>query len=299
MEDNLTKAFEECSDLVEKRIDLLLDDREFPDDVLIRAMRYSSLGAGKRIRPFLLMNVAKMFGLGFEDSVNAAVAVEFIHTYSLIHDDLPSMDDDDLRRSKPSCHKQFDEATAILAGDSLLTYAFEILAKSSTHIDPDVRCKIIEIIASSSGFRGMAGGQMLDLATANQKITKEEIVKLHRLKTGELFICCAEIGAIMAKAKQEEVKALKYYAHDLGLAFQIKDDILDHFGTHLDQSMEIDEYEHKKPRENASIVDVIGLDLAGQQMNLLRDQAINHLNIFGNRAEILIDLANFVVDRNH
>jgi farnesyl diphosphate synthase len=206
------------------------------------------------------------------------------------------MDNDDFRRGNPTCHKKFDEATAILAGDALLTYAFEILAQVETHKDPQVRCELIKLFAKSSGFMGMAGGQMMDLENANNKISKEQLAKLHRMKTGELFMASAESGAILARAGMEETKALRYFAHDLGLAFQIKDDILDHVGVSIGK-LEIDETNTKKPQENASIVDVLGIKTAQQQLEILRDQAVAHLKIFGDKASLLRDLTDFVVAR--
>ncbi len=282
-----------CAILVQKKMDDLLP-KEFHASKLVEAMRYSAMAEGKRIRPFLAMASANIFGISPFASLNAAVAIEFIHCYSLIHDDLPAMDNDDFRRGKPTSHKKFNEATAILAGDALLTYAFEILAEVETNQDASIRCELIKTIAKSAGFMGMAGGQMIDLEKINQKISKEEIAQLHRLKTGELFMASAEIGAILGKARKEERDALRYYAHDLGLAFQIKDDILDHGGDKSDK-INIDEATHKKTQDNASIVDIIGIENAKQQLQLLKDQSVAHLKIFGNKASVLIDLAEFVV----
>ena len=220
----LKKALEATALLVSQHIDQLLP-KNFSDSRLMEAMRYSSLSQGKRIRPFLLIASANIFGVNPLESLNAATAIELVHTYSLIHDDLPAMDDDDLRRGKPTCHKKFDEATAILAGDALLTYAFELLAAPGTSKDASTRCQLISILAKASGFAGMAGGQMMDIEKSGQKISKEIVAKLHRLKTGELFMAAAEMGAILGNASHEQRKALRYFAHDLGLAFQIKDDI--------------------------------------------------------------------------
>ncbi len=292
---SLKESLFACSILVQKRMSDLLPN-DFQDSQLVEAMRYSALSDGKRIRPFLVMSSAQIFGISPIESLNAATALEFVHVYSLIHDDLPAMDNDDLRRGIPTCHKKFNEATAILAGDALLTYAFEILSAPETSKDAAVRCELIRIIAQSSGFKGMAGGQMIDLEKANQKITKEELAKLHRLKTGELFMAAAETGAVLGHAGVNERHALRYFAHDLGLAFQIKDDILDHVGIDIGK-IEVDETVHKKPKENASIVDVIGMDSAIQQLELLRDQAAGHLKIFGNKAALLLELVDFVITR--
>jgi farnesyl diphosphate synthase len=207
------------------------------------------------------------------------------------------MDNDDFRRGQPTCHKEFSEATAILAGDSLLTYAFEILANSQSHPDAIVRCELIRILARAAGFAGMAGGQMMDLEKADEEISNEELAKLHRLKTGELFMASAEMGAVIGGASNKERMALRNFAHDLGLAFQIKDDILDHVGTNVGK-MEIDEAIHKKPEENASIVDVVGMENAQQRLTMLKDQAILHLQIFGEKADLLKDLTQFVALRD-
>lgn len=284
-----------CAVLVQQRMDNMLPT-DFADSKLVEAMRYSALSDGKRIRPFLVLASAQIFGVSVLNSLNAAVAMEFIHVYSLIHDDLPAMDNDDMRRGKPTNHKQFDEATAILAGDALLTYAFEILAMPETHKDAAVRCELIKTVARSAGFMGMAGGQMIDLEKAEQKISPQELAKLHRLKTGELFMASAEAGAILGHAGPDQRKALRAYAHDIGLAFQIKDDILDHHGINIGK-VEIDETNHKKPQENASIVDVVGMENAKKQLKLLREQAVGHLKVFGDKAALLADLADFVVSR--
>ncbi len=282
--------------LVQKRMDNLLS-QEVVESKLLEAMRYSALSTGKRIRPFLTMVSAQIFGVTPLESLNAATAMELIHVYSLIHDDLPAMDDDDERRGLPTCHKQFDDATAILAGDALLTYAFEILSSSATHQDANVRCELIATIATAAGFRGMVGGQMMDLELAGKKITREELAKVHRLKTGELFMAACEAGAILGRASSEARKALRYFAHDLGLAFQIKDDILDHCGA-ADSKIEIDETEHEKSKENVSVVDLVGLEQATKQLFLLKEQAIAHLRIFGPEASLLVALAEFIISRD-
>ncbi len=276
----LKESMLECSDLVQKRIDELLPN-DFPDSRIVQAMRYSSLMGGKKIRPFLVITCAKIFDIHPFTSLNAAVAIELIHTYSLIHDDLPAMDDDDIRRGNPSSHKKFDEATAILAGDALLTYAFELLSEEKTHKDPIIRCELIKTLAHCAGYKGMIGGQMIDLENSDKKLTKEQIANLHRQKTGELFMASCEMGSILGRSSKEDRNRLRYYAHDLGLAFQIRDDILDHKGN----------------EDNASIVDVVGMDTASQQINLLIDQAKEHVSYFGDKADLLIQLTDFVKDR--
>jgi len=294
----LNKPLEEslfaCSILVQKKMSDLLPSA-FADSRIVEAMRYSAFSDGKRIRPFLLMICAEIFNTPALSTLDAAAAIEFLHTYSLIHDDLPAMDNDDYRRNKLSCHKQFDEATAILTGDALLTYAFEILSNSQTHEDPNVRCELVKVLAKSAGFHGMIGGQMMDLENANNKISKEQIANLHRLKTGELFMASCEMGAIIGRASLDERKAIRYFAHDFGLAFQIRDDISDHIDPKKTEGSNIDKTKHKKIKDNASIVDVVGMENAQRQLIMLKEQAISHLKIFGDKANILKDLVEFVI----
>ncbi len=282
---------------VQKTINELLPEK-FSDSKIIEAMRYSSLSSGKGIRPFLVMASANIFNFPILQTLNCASAIELVHVYSLIHDDLPAMDDDDFRRGKLSNHKKFDEATAILAGDALLTFAFEILSAKKTHQNAEIRCELIKTLSSAIGFRGMVGGQMIDIENINKKISQEQIINLHRLKTGELFMASAECGAILGEASFEERKALRYYAHDLGLAFQIKDDILDRLEGSLEKN-KLDEMIHKKTKESSSIVDIIGLEDSKRQIKILSEQAKGHLKMFGERANILKELVDFLVERNN
>lgn len=293
-ENSLKEAIFATSILVHKRISEILDIDE--DSTLMKSMRYSTLSDGKRIRPFLTMATAQIFGIAPISSLEVAVAIELIHNYSLVHDDLPSMDNDDYRRGRLSCHKKFNESTAVLTGDALLTLAFEILADNKSHKDPVIRCEIIKIISKASGYQGMVGGQMLDLENMSSKITKEQLAKIHRLKTGSLFIACCEVGATLGRASPSEKKSLSYFAHDLGLAFQIKDDILDHQGMPIGK-IDLDENIHKKTqdnKDNISIVDVLGIENANKQLNMLQEQAIAHLKIFGDKAFLLISLCEFI-----
>ena len=294
---SLRESMASCAFYMQKTMSELLPEN-FSDSRIVEAMRYSSLSEGKRVRPFLLMASANIFNFPILKTLRCASAIEFIHVYSLIHDDLPSMDNDDFRRGKLSNHKKFDEATAILAGDALLTFAFEILASSEVHSSAEIRCELIKTLSTSAGFKGMVGGQMLDIENIDKNISEERIINLHRLKTGELFMASAECGAILASATKDERSAIRYYAHDLGLAFQIKDDILDHLGIPIGKA-EIDEIAHKKPKENASIVDIIGIERASQQLKILSEQAKSHLKIFGKKANLLVDLVDFLVNRNH
>lgn len=291
LDKSLKEALFACNIIVSEKINELLASN---GSQLLEAMRYSAVSDGKKIRPFVVIITAQMFGVGPLSSLNAAAALEFIHTYSLVHDDLPAMDDDDFRRGRPSCHRQFNEATAILAGDALLTYAFEILAKPETHKEPAVRCELIKTIATAAGFNGMIGGQMMDLESANSKLSKEQVAKLHRLKTGELFMAAAEVGAILGHASPAERAALRYYAHDIGLAFQIRDDILDHQGI-TNGKINIDD--NQRPKENVSIVEIVGLEGAVRQLVLLKEQSVGHLKIFGEKAALLCELAEFIINR--
>jgi farnesyl diphosphate synthase len=296
---NLDQAFDQIIELVDTRINELLPKKEqFSESKLVEAMRYSALSSGKRIRPFLTIACGDIFKVAPVNSVDVATAIEFIHVYSLIHDDLPAMDDDDFRRGQPSCHKKFDEATAILAGDSLLTYAFQILSDPATVFDPHVRCELINIISKSIGFNGMAGGQMMDLeASGNKNLSSEQIARLQRLKTGEMFMASIEAGAIIGKCSADLRRSLVRYAHDIGLAFQIKDDILDHVGE-SSKKIGLDQFEHKNTQDETSIVNILGLERANDQLKLLHDQAVSHLKPFGEKANLLRQLAEFIVIRD-
>ena len=290
----LAAAMAHAASAVTEALERILPQSEFAEMKLFNAMRYSALGGGKRLRPFLVLNSAQLFGVSEDCALRAAAAVECIHCYSLIHDDLPAMDNADLRRGKPTVHKQFDEATAILAGDALLTLAFEILAEPRTHEDPKVRCNLVTALAKASGVNGMVGGQMLDLVAETTELDIGAITRLQRMKTGELIAFSAEAGGILGKASAQHLAALRAYAHDLGLAFQIIDDLLDAEGTEAEtgKSVGLDAKAGK-----ATFVTVLGLDRARHQAGLLSEQAIRHLSVFDGRAKNLEDVARFVVDR--
>lgn len=264
------------------------------EETVLAAMRYSTLSGGKRLRPFLTLCSAGLFGVGWDAAIEAAAAIEFIHTYSLIHDDLPAMDNDDLRRGKPSCHKQFGEAAAILAGDGLLTYAFQVLSSPKVHADPAVRCELISALAQASGCWGMVGGQMMDMEAQDKKLSVEEIIRLQRLKTGELFAVSCEAGVILGKAPGMMRNLLRAYAHDMGLAFQITDDLLDVEGTRT----QIGKTARKdKIQGKATLVAAMGVARARDHAQLLIKQAISHLSVFDRKADNLRALAEFVVAR--
>ena len=291
---NLASAMADAAKSVSDALERLLPQSDYAEKKLFDAMRYGALNGGKRLRPFLVLSSASIFGVADECALRAAAAVECVHCYSLIHDDLPAMDDADLRRGSPTVHKVYDEATAILAGDALLTLAFEILADPRTHEDPQVRCKLITALAKASGVHGMVGGQMLDLVAETSKLDIGAITRLQRLKTGELIAFSAEAGAILGKTSQQHHNALRAYAHDLGLAFQIIDDLLDAEGTEAETGKSVG---RDAKAGKATFVTVLGAERAREQAKLLSEQAIRHLAVFSGRAKSLEDVARFVVDR--
>jgi farnesyl diphosphate synthase len=259
-----------------------------------QAMRYSALAPGKRLRPFLVLASAHLFGVAQRCALQVAVAGEMVHAYSLVHDDLPAMDNSDLRRGRPTCHKEFDEATAILAGDGLLTTAFEVLADPDTHGDPAVRCELVAALAGAAGAAGMVGGQMIDLIAEHQTLDIGAITRLQRMKTGALIAFSCEAGAILAKAPHELRSALRGYAHDLGLAFQIADDLLDVEGSAEETGKPVGA---DVASGKATFVSILGATRARAQAELLIRQAIAHLDLFEQRAELLREAARFVITR--
>jgi len=293
-EEQFLAALGETAEAVVGVMGYLLPAPTGPEAKLAEAMRYAVLGGGKRLRAFFAVETAKLFGVSRGCALRVASAIEFLHGYSLVHDDLPAMDDSDLRRGRPSVHKAFDEATAILAGDALLTLAFEVLAELDTHPDPVVRCELIRRLAQASGARGMVGGQVLDLLAEREPLDIPAITRLQRLKTGEIFAFSCESGGILGKAAPSVRHSLTAYAHSLGLAFQIADDLLD---------IEGDTKTTGKPTGQdavagkATFVTVLGLERARAQAWRLADQAIEHLDLFQNKADLLRAAARFVVDR--
>ena len=281
---------------VERTMERLLPTGESGEARVFEAMRYSSLGGGKRLRAFFVLAGATLFKVGSLSALRTASALEFVHAYSLIHDDLPAMDDDDLRRGKPSCHRQFDEATAILAGDALQALAFEVLAHEETHGDPAVRLTLIAELAKAAGARGMVGGQMLDLLAEQEGSDQSigAITHLQRLKTGALISFSCAAGAVLGKAGDHARSALSMYAHDLGLAFQIVDDLLDIEGNaaELGKTPGKDEAAGK-----ATFVSILGVERARAQAGMLARQAAAHLEPFGEAADLLRQATEFVVAR--
>jgi len=258
------------------------------------AMRYSVLAPGKRLRPLLVLASSQLFGVARRSALHVAAAIEMVHAYSLIHDDLPAMDNSDLRRGRPTNHKQFDEATAVLAGDGLLTMAFEVLADPDTHGDPGVRAELVGALASAAGPAGMVGGQMIDLIAEKQPLDIGAITRLQRMKTGALIAFSCEAGAILAKAAPELRLALRGYAHDLGLAFQIADDLLDVEGSSAETGKPVGA---DAAAGKATFVSILGIERARAQAELLINQAVAHLDLFEERAELLRQVARFVVNR--
>jgi farnesyl diphosphate synthase len=293
--DNFPAALTEAVRLTDTVLDKLLMRPEGPEARVIEAMRYSALAPGKRLRPFLVLASAQLFSVSRRSALQAAAAVELVHAYSLVHDDLPAMDNSDLRRGRPTCHKQFDEATAILAGDGLLTYAFEVLAQPDTHGDPAVRCELVTALAQAAGAAGMVGGQMIDLLAENDPtLDIGAITRLQRLKTGALIAFSCEAGAILGKAGREQRHALRGYAHDLGLAFQIADDLLDIEGSAAETGKPVGS---DAAAGKATFVTILGLERARGQAAALIRQAVSHLDLFEKKADLLRQAADFVINR--
>ena len=292
--DLLSEAMAEAASLVEAQLDALIPVTEAAEARLIEAMRYATLSGGKRLRAFLVMETAKLFTVNTTCAARVAAAVEMLHAYSLVHDDLPAMDNDDLRRGKPSCHKAIDEATAILAGDALQTRAFEVLAEEDTHAAPEARCELVTSFAYAAGARGMVGGQMIDMLAEGKSLSGPEITRLQALKTGRLIQFSAEAGAILGRAPQAQRHFIAAYGRELGGAFQIYDDVLDEEGdaTALGKTAGKDAAQGK-----ATMVSILGLDRARAQAERLAAQAAAHLESFGERADLLRQLAKFTVTR--
>jgi farnesyl diphosphate synthase len=290
----LKEAMTASAASLEAVLDALLPMRDALEGRVFEAMRYSTLGGGKRLRPFLVMEGARLFGVNENCALRVGCAIEMVHCYSLVHDDLPAMDNDELRRGRPTTHIKYDEATAILAGDGLLTRAFEVLAHPSTHADPQVRADLVLALAAAAGAEGMVGGQMIDLAAEHQTLDINTITRLQRLKTGALIAFSAEAGAILGKAPSAARGALAGYAHDLGLAFQIADDLLDTEGSAADVGKKTGK---DAARGKATFVSILGIERARSQADMLAEQACRHLDMFAERAELLRQLARFVVER--
>ena len=274
----LADAIAAAAERTERGLDGILPAPAGPERRLFEAMRYGAMGGGKRLRAFLVHAGARMFGAAGDGALRTGVAVELVHAYSLIHDDLPAMDDDDLRRGKPSCHVAFDDATAILAGDALLPLAFEVLSDAATHPEAAVRCELVRVLSAAAGGRGMVGGQMIDLAAEHASVDAALIARLERMKTGALIAFGCEAGAILAAAPDGDREALREYGYDLGLAFQIVDDLLDVEGDENDLGKKVGK---DAAAGKATFVSAMGAAGARGHAQDLVERAIRRLDRFG------------------
>lgn len=292
--DTVVKALKDTAKRVDAFIDMVIPVPSGPEKQLFEAMRYMALGAGKRLRPYLVLKSASIFGVDSECALRVAGSIELMHAYALIHDDLPCMDDAELRRGKPACHIKYNEATAVLAGDALQTLSFEVLADPETHADSRVRADLVLRLAQASGMRGMVGGQMIDLVSETEEFDLPTISRMNRMKTGGLISFSCIAGAVLGRANPAHRLALRNYAYDLGLMFQIVDDLLDHTGTR--------ETTGKHAKKDAktgkgTFVETLGVNGARKQAETLKDQAISHLETFGSRADSLRSVARFILNR--
>jgi farnesyl diphosphate synthase len=291
----LRSAMAAVAEEVEAVLDRALPEAGGPQARLHEAMRYAMLGGGKRIRPFLVVAGADLFEVARARSLRAGAAVELIHGYSLVHDDLPAMDDALTRRGRPSCHRQYDEATAVLVGDALQSLAFELLADPATHPDPEVRCALVRGLAEAAGARGMCGGQMFDLLAEGLPLELAQILELQRLKTGALIGFACEAGAILGGAAAPARQALLGYAADLGLAFQIQDDLLDVTG---DAEVTGKDLGRDAAAGKATVVALLGVDGSRRRLEALRASASAHLDRLGEGTGVLRAVFEFVISRS-
>ena len=290
----LMLKLEQVREQINEELKKLLPIPETKDARVVEAMRYSAIGSGKALRPFLAITVGELLGLNPTTALRIGVAIEMLHTYSLIHDDLPAMDNDTLRRGKPTNHIQFDEATAILAGDALQTKAFEILSAPETSSDGEIRAQLTLALAKAAGVSGMVGGQMIDLLGEKDQLTLEEIERMQTLKTGALLNFSCVAPAIAAKADKNVLDALKQYAFNLGLLFQITDDILDVEGDSslVGKTLGKDSKTHK-----STFVSVLGLDRAKALAKSLAEKGCEAVNLFGDKANILKETLIYILER--
>ncbi len=280
---------------VDRMFDQLLPLPQDQRRPLFEAMRHASIGGGKRLRPLLVVAACDLFRIDRAAALRVGCAVEAIHVYSLIHDDLPCMDDDDMRRGKPTVHKAFGEAIAVLAGDSLHALAFELVADGEVHHDPFVRCELVEGLARASGPSGMAGGQMMDIAAESEEFDLSAVTRLQQMKTGALIAFCVEAGAIMGRVPSEGRASLRGYARDVGLAFQIADDILDEEG---DEAVAGKALHKDAAAGKATFLSLLGIERAREQARMLVEQAISHLGSFGEEADLLRAIARYSIERD-
>jgi farnesyl diphosphate synthase len=293
---SLPRAMAAAAAEIDEALDSLLPPVEGPEARLYEAMRYAAIGGGKRLRGFLALEGARQFGVSRSAALRVAAAIEMVHAYSLVHDDLPAMDDDDLRRGKPTVHRAFDEATAILAGDALQCHAFSVLAEEDTHRDPAVRSELVRCLSRAAGPRGMCAGQMLDMLAegAEEPLGETEVGRLQQLKTGKLIEFAAESGGILGKAALPLRHALALYGRELGAAFQIADDLLDTTGSAAETGKRTGK---DAGAGKATLVDLLGADRARLQAERLVAQAKAHLDGFTERVDHLRMLADFTIER--
>lgn len=290
----LSKALRSIGSSVDDLLGRLIPIPEGPEGQLLDAMRYAALAGGKRFRPFLVVSSADVFNVPQTYALRVAAAIEMVHAYSLVHDDLPCMDDDDMRRGRPTVHVKYDEATAVLTGDALLTLAFEVITDDKTHPDAGVRAELVKMLAQRAGSHGMVGGQMIDLLSEDESLDAGAITRLQQLKTGALIAFSCEAGAILGRADKPERQALLAYAHDLGLAFQITDDLLDHEGDAGTVGKAVGK---DAAAGKATLIAILGAEQARIQAEMLAEQAVKHLDLFGKKADSLREIADFVVNR--
>ena len=290
----LKSALAEAARLTDETLDRLLPEPSGLHARVQQAMRYAIFAGGKRLRPFLTLASAATFGAPQDQALRVAAAIEALHTYSLVHDDLPSMDNDDLRRGQPTTHRKFDEATAILAGDALLTLAFEILAHPDTHPSGEVRCQLIALLAKAGGSEGMIGGQMMDIDAPGRSHTEGEIVLLQRMKTGALFEFCCEAGAVLGGGGSEDRERLRGYARDFGLAFQITDDLIDVTSSAEAAGKQVGKDE---AQGKATLVSIHGADGARAKAEALAQSAADAVEVYGPVAAPLQALPFYLIGR--
>ncbi len=295
MDGALAAALRDTASDIDAFFDLRLPLVDDPRQPLYAAMRHAAIGGGKRLRPLLVRAAAGLFHVDRRHAITVGAAVEAMHVYSLIHDDLPCMDDDDMRRGKPTVHKAFDEATAVLAGDALHALAFEWLAGADAHPDPFVRSELVLALARAAGADGMAGGQMMDLAAETATFDLPTVSRLQQLKTGALIGFSIEAGAVLGKVAPEGRRQLLAYGRDIGLAFQIADDIMDVVG---DEALAGKALHKDAAAGKSTFVSLMGLERAREQARLLVDQAVAHLAGYGTEADLLRAIARYIVDRD-
>jgi farnesyl diphosphate synthase len=294
-DDLLGRGLQRIQQEVDEAFDGLLPVPNDPRAQLVEAMRHAAIGGGKRVRPLLLVTVAEMYGAARDAAILAGCAIEAIHAYSLVHDDLPCMDDDALRHGKPTVHVAFGEAVAVLAGDALHALAFELIADPALSSDPFVRAELTHCLAQASGHKGMAGGQMMDIVAEGAEFDLHMITRLQQMKTGALLGAAVEMGAILGRLPEEGRGHLRAYARDIGLAFQIADDLLDHEG---DEELAGKALRKDAAAGKATFVSLMGPEGARVQAKALSEQAIGHLASHGDEADLLRALARFVVERD-